>query len=192
MNGFPFLTNTYNASVLPKPLRDYVVAELDKRLDLDIDEIIESPKLEVRLSPAELDKQLLELYNKISESPGGDVFRLIGGGQEIGLQNLYIKRQAKKYRGRDGSQVFPFQPPFPFVFDDTESSIGTVSQRIKLAMQRNIPARIDSKSTKTTSDTSKKQQDSSKMTMSLETVPSRVATKASLLPQRSSSFSLLI
>jgi hypothetical protein len=71
---------------------------LDKRLDLDIDEILDTPKLRIKLSPAELDKQLLELYDTISESPGGDVLRILGGGGQIGLQNLYLKRHAERER----------------------------------------------------------------------------------------------
>jgi hypothetical protein len=180
-------------AVLPKFLRDYFISELDKRLDLDIDEIIESPKLEVNLSPAELDNQLLELYNKISESPGGDVLRLIGGGQEIGLQNLYIKRQAKKNRSR-GKEIQDAQRQhrFPFVFDGNEWGIGTASQRVKWALQRNIPSGQRAENSAKTTVLRSKKQDSSKMSMSLNSFPVRVATKTTLLPRRASSFSLLI
>ena len=86
--------------MLPKPIGERLVAELDKRLDLDIDEVLESPKLRIKLSPAELDKQLLELYDTISESPGGDVLRILGGGGQIALQNLYLKRHAERERWR--------------------------------------------------------------------------------------------
>ena len=53
--------------VLPKDIQLRLLKELDKRLDLDVDELLESPKLKVKLSPAELDRQLLEFYiNKSS------------------------------------------------------------------------------------------------------------------------------
>jgi hypothetical protein len=94
------LTILHCRIVLPKPIGDRLVAELDKRLDLDIDDVLDTPKLRIKLSPAELDKQLLELYDTLSESPGGDVLRILGGGGQIGLQNLYLKRNAERGRWR--------------------------------------------------------------------------------------------
>ena len=59
--------------VLPRPIQQSLVKELDKKLDPDIDKILESPTLHLKLSPAELDKSLLDLYARLSESPSGDV-----------------------------------------------------------------------------------------------------------------------
>lgn len=97
-------------TVLPKPLRERLLKELDRRLDLDIDEILESPKLQLQLSPAELDKSLLELYNAASESPGGDILRVIGGGGRVGLQNFYMKQQAAKQRKKTRNLGFDLLP----------------------------------------------------------------------------------
>jgi hypothetical protein len=118
--------------VLPKPLRDRLLSELNKRLDLDLDEILESPKLRLKLSPAELDKSLLELYDKISESPSGDILRLISGGGGVALQNLYMKRQGQKSGG--------LIEALPYFLDDVEmEENGKMPvQRVRLAMKRNL------------------------------------------------------
>lgn len=132
-------------AALPKPLRDRVANELNKRLDLDINELLGSPKLRLKLSPAELDQSLLELYETLSESPGGDLLRLIGGGGAIGLQNFYMRRQAQKKLLRQG------RPPefFPSLFDDAESEekSTTPSQRIRWALRQNVPTRNPQDST---------------------------------------------
>jgi hypothetical protein len=70
------------------------------------------PKLRLKLSPAELDESLLELYDKISEIPSGDVLRLISGGGGIALQNLYMIRQAQKEEG--------LSETLPYFLDDVE------------------------------------------------------------------------
>ena len=75
------------SNVLPKPLQQRLTAELDKRLDVDLDELLSSPKLRVKLSPAKLDKLLLELYDSVVQGPSGDVFRVIGGGSNVGRQS---------------------------------------------------------------------------------------------------------
>eukprot|EP00977_Amphora_coffeiformis_P012775 scaffold3231_cov184-Amphora_coffeaeformis.AAC.1 len=54
---------------LPQSVKERLAQDLEKRLDIDIDEIIESPKLRVKISPAVLDKQLLELYNRVTSGP---------------------------------------------------------------------------------------------------------------------------
>lgn len=82
--------------MLPKDLQQRLIAELDNRLDLDLDELLESPKLRVKLSPAKLDKLLLELYDSVTTGPSGDVFRVIGGGANVGRQHLYLKQQQSK------------------------------------------------------------------------------------------------
>ena len=84
------------SNVLPKELQQRLVKELNKRLDLDVDTLLGSPKLRLQLSPAELDKRLLEFYNTVSESSSGDVLRVIGGGNNVGRQNYYLKQQAQK------------------------------------------------------------------------------------------------
>ena len=86
------------SNVLPQELQNKMVKELDKRLDLDVDELLASPKLKVELSPAELDKILLEFYNGVSEGPGGDVLRMIGGGANVGRQKYYMKQQAMRLK----------------------------------------------------------------------------------------------
>ena len=53
------------------------------------------PELRLQLSPAELDKSLLELYNQVSVSPGGDILRVIGGGTDVGRQNQYIQQKTQ-------------------------------------------------------------------------------------------------
>jgi len=93
------------SNVLPKDLKSKMVTELDKRLDLDLDEILDSQTLRIKLSPAELDKQLLELYNSVVEGPKGDVFRVIGGGTDVGKQFLYLQQQAVKRRKQEQQQL---------------------------------------------------------------------------------------
>jgi hypothetical protein len=132
-------------SVLPKSIRDRLVAELDKRLDLDLDSLLESPKLRLKLSPAELDKSLLELYDTMSESPGGDILRLIGGGGMIAMQNLYIRRRAERERWRkmkEGSTLSALDI-FPSYVDDVDVDDarydGTPTQLIRQSLRRNLP-----------------------------------------------------
>jgi len=127
--------------VLLRAVKERLIRELDTRLDLDLDEILASPKLRLKLSPAELDKSLLELYDKISESPSGDVLRVIGGGGPIGLQNLYMRRQSLKERQRRG----PMPELFPSFIDDTETDEDdrTASQWVRWALKRNLPREKD-------------------------------------------------
>jgi digalactosyldiacylglycerol synthase len=134
-----------NSSVLPKPLREKMLSELNKRLDLNLDEILESPKLRLKLSPAELDKACLEVHDKISQSPSGDVLRVLCGAGSIGLQNLYMRRQAIKQKRRDrtGESV-------PYFLDDVdmeEESERMPVQRIRWAMRRNLPKKNGKSST---------------------------------------------
>lgn len=137
-------------TVLPKQLRDRVVADLDKRLDLDIDELLESPKLRLQLSPAELDKSLLELYDTISESPSGDLLRLISGGGAIGLQNLYMRRKTQKNMATQQGIFLEF---FPSPLDDADSEDlkRTPSQRVRWALRKNVPVGGSRSPTTTTS-----------------------------------------
>ena len=122
--------------VLPKSLKDRLAADLERRLDIDIDEILESPKLRLKISPAELDKQLLELYDRISGGPGGDVLRLIGGGGQVGLQNMYMRRMAKKEKQRKGT----IPDPLPlYLMESDDDSAETLVAGIRRALRRNLP-----------------------------------------------------
>ena len=120
-----------DSNVLPKDLQHRVVNELDKKLDLDLDTVLASPKLRLKLSAAELDKQLLELYNKVSQSPSGDVLRVVGGGSDVGKQNLYVKQQARK-RKRNYPTKNVFEPRE--VYQEEDGAAGLV--RLTLAQQK--------------------------------------------------------
>ncbi|GKY98651.1 hypothetical protein MPSEU_000821600 [Mayamaea pseudoterrestris] len=122
--------------VLPKPVRERLLTELGKRLDIDIEEALTSPKLKLQLSPAELDSSLLELYEYMIDGPGGDLLRLIGGGGAVALQNLYLRRKVEKERLKHGW----LPEVFPALLDeaDDDPEIGPL-QRIRAAMRKNIP-----------------------------------------------------
>ena len=125
------------------------MVELDKRLDIDLDALFESPTLRVKLSPAELDKSLLELYDAISESPGGDILRVIGGGGQIAFQNLYMRRHAEREwwrRVKTGAalDIFPKyvdddEDDDDDDDDDVDNNGGSASQRIRSSLRRNVP-----------------------------------------------------
>jgi hypothetical protein len=123
--------------VLPNTVRERLLHDLNKRFDFDIDEMLESPKLKFKVSPAELDHALRELHDKISESPGGDVLRLIGGGGVIALQNLYLRRQEEKRRKK---RNFFSEASLATADEDVEKGDNrTATQRIRWAMTNNIP-----------------------------------------------------
>ena len=126
--------------MLPDRVKDRLISELDKRLDLDIDRILESPKMRLQLSPAELDRQLLELYKKVTEGPSGDVFRIIGGGQEVAMQSLYIKNRAIGKGGKDPQNFKSLKfGPFAALGDDSDEEKRTASQWVNLVLRRNLP-----------------------------------------------------
>lgn len=107
-----------------------------------MDEILESPKLRIKLSPAELDKQLLELYDSISESAGGDVLRILGGGGQIALQNLYMKRHAererwRKLKNKDRPLIVSLLPSFGVQDVTTEDFQRTASQWVRWSLRKN-------------------------------------------------------
>jgi len=166
------------SSVLPNRVKQSLVNELDKRLDLDIDFILQSPKLQLELSPAELDKKLLELYKNVADGPRGDVLRIIGGGNDVALQDFYVKRKRRQ------SSLSPANG------GDAQEKERTTSQWVNSVLNRNIP----------TNDREDKQDE---MKMCLTSRHSRTFTHVSscqtaftkrLSPGRSqvSSFSLLI
>ena len=113
--------------VLPNRVKQSLVNELDKRLDLDIDFILQSPKLRLQLSPAELDKKLLELYKNVADGPRGDVLRIIGGGNDVALQDLYVKRKSRQSRLG------------PATGRGTEEKERTTSQWVNSVLKRNLP-----------------------------------------------------
>lgn len=117
-------------NVLPKDLQLKLISELDKRLDVDLDELLNSPKLRVKLSPAKLDKLLLELYDGVTKGPGGDVFRVIGGGANVGRQALYIKQQQSGKR-----PIYPGTQPL----EDFASFPDGPTSLVKRALKRNLP-----------------------------------------------------
>lgn len=129
------------SKVLPLPVQEGVLEELDKRLDIDLDQILSEPKLRLALSPAELDKRLLEFYDNFSGGPSGDLLRIIGGGANVGAQNLYLKRQARKMnRERDSIKVSSLSSNSLLTgtdinaFEDEASPVVTV----KKALDRNL------------------------------------------------------
>jgi len=84
------------SNALPKEVQTRLIKELDRRLDLDVDTLLGgSPKLKLQLSPAELDRRLLEFYNDIAGGPRGDVLRWIGAGGSttVSAQYLYLRNQ---------------------------------------------------------------------------------------------------
>lgn len=136
---FDLLLTSLDTSVLPPKMKERLVAELDKRLDLDLDEFLTSPKLRLKLSPAELDRQLLEFYNNISESPGGDILRVIGGGGQIGLQNLYMRRHAEKERWKKLKEGLAPELFASFLDEyGTDEQEGTVSQLVRRSLRTNL------------------------------------------------------
>lgn len=153
--------------------------ELDRRLDLDIDEILESPKLRLKLSPAELDRKLLDFYNRVSESPGGDVIRVIGGGQNVGMQNLYMKQQAQKQLRQNAAKIadldLAFLPAFSDVDDD---EVRTATQWVRRALRQHLPSPrtnnssfLSKSATKSTTGTRAKNDDLTKMSLGLPAAP---------------------
>ena len=132
--------------------------ELGKRLDLDIEKMLESPKLQLQLSPAELDKRLLELYEGVANSAGGDLLRVIVGGNDVAFQTLYIKRNAARQRRKNApnrrSVAFG-----PFDGDQRDENARTASQWVQQALKRNLPKKatpVSSFDRDTTSDEAKR------------------------------------
>jgi len=129
------------SKVLPKVLQMSLIEELDKRLDLDIEAILQSPKLRVQLSPAELDKRLLNFYNDVTGGPGGDVVRVISGGSvSVGRQHLYLKQKARKQRRRNELAHNRFsRSQFNEELNNTDENDRTPSQWVRTALNRNLP-----------------------------------------------------
>ncbi|KAI2513584.1 digalactosyldiacylglycerol synthase [Fragilaria crotonensis] len=161
------------SKVLPKELQRRLTMELDKRLELDIDTVLASPKLRIQLSPAELDKRLLAFYNDVIRGPSGDALRVIGGGANVGMQNLYMKTQARKQRQRE-RLARTFDPAFDPVFnlpsfmedgDETDETNRTPTEWVTLALQRNLPLKNSNFIPKASSAKVLKDDKTTKMTM---------------------------
>lgn len=183
------LTFFLSIQVLPNRVKQSLVNELDKRLDLDIDFILQSPKLRLQLSPAELDKKLLELYKSVADGPRGDVLRIIGGGNDVALQDLYVKTKGRESRLD------------PVSGGDPEEKERTTSQWVNSVLKRNLPK--TEVGTVQRGDGTDRKDKSDKMKMCLTSGPCRSFTHVSscqtaftkrIYPGRSrvSSFSLLI
>jgi hypothetical protein len=195
--------------VLPNGVKQRLVNELDKRLDLDIDNVMESPKLRLQLSPAELDKRLLNLYNTIIQGPGGDVLRVIASGQEVALQDLYLKTHALRERARNPrNQTLSFGP-FATLGEESEDGKRTASQWVNSALRRNLPTsdspilRSDQKDLPARPEVDEKNQEMKMSLSSSSSVASRSTTLVPRIPfttgkqfcpprKSSSSYSLLI
>ena len=145
------------SNVLPKDIQQRLLKELDRRLDLDVDELLGSPKLKVKLSPAELDRRLLDFYNNLYQSPGSDVLRVIGGGSNVGRQNYYLKQQALKRRQdairkrrdavRAGGDQHPLGTRVPQFLEDVGTGEEQIATRwIKRTLQRNLSYQQDDES----------------------------------------------
>lgn len=169
-------------SVLPNGLKQRLANELGKRLDLDIEKILDSPKLELQLSPAELDKRLLELYENVAGGPGGDLLRVIGGGNDVAFQTLYIKRNAAKERKKNATnpRSAAFGP-----FDVNNKDAGTPSQSFQRTLKRNLKKSI-SRPSPNNDDQSKsahqENEDKPKLKMRLGLDAGRCSTQASSVP----------
>lgn len=187
------------SNVLPSKVKQRLASELEKRLDLDIERILESPKLELQLSPAELDKRLLDLYKAITEGPGGDLLRVIGGGNDVAFQTLYIKRNEAKKRKQSaiGRRSIVFGP-----FDgiDRDDNAQTASQWVQRALRRNLPRKSIQISNSSSEDgqiasNRQRDEDKTKLKMSLRPVAEwgqtkmiRSTTGNRFCPPRSTSF----
>lgn len=138
-----------------------LIAELDKRLDVDLDELLNSPKLRVKLSPAKLDKLLLELYDGVTKGPGGDVFRVIGGGANVGRQALYIKQQQSKLAKSQYQEKLPHE--------DFASLPDGPTSLVKRALKRNLPQTLTKHESSTYPDKTN-ERESPKMSLARKSV----------------------
>jgi len=170
---FRLLLSDYvkQSKVLPKKVQKTFVEELDKRLDIDIEATLQSPTLRVKLSPAELDKNLLDFYNDVTGGAGGDVIRVIGGGAYVGRQHLYLKQLAQKRR-REERKGRSYNPshllPVADEADKIDEKNRTPTQWVSLALRRNLPAESGKANIKPWGNSSKNKRDSAtKMMMSM-------------------------
>ena len=161
--------------------------------------MLESPKLRLQLSPAELDKRLLELYKNISDGPRGDLLRVLGGGQEVAFQDFYIKRRASKLRrNKDIDSSSLSFGPFGDSLDEEDIKPNTASQWVQKALVKNLENSLTTPKPKPNKKASAKDKSNMKMlNPSHRSVSGRVAyvtSPSQFCPPRSAtrSFSLLI
>lgn len=168
--------------------------ELDKRLDLDIDFTLQSPKLRLQLSPAELDKQLLELYKNVADGPSGDVLRIIGGGNDVALQDFYVKNKKRRPKNRQSFLG-------PTIGEDIEEKERTTSQLVNSVLKRNLPKIEDGVERRGDNADRKDKSDKMKMCLTgrydrpfsyVSSCQTAFTKRLSLGRSRVSSFSLLI
>jgi len=136
------------SNVLPKEFRDRLVRELDKRLELDVDKLLSSPKLKLQLSPAELDRLLLRFYNTVADGPSGDILRWIGAGGSatVATQYLYLRNQEIKTRRRKWARELSNSEiarssytSMPQFLEDIGLERGqTATKWVKKALKRNL------------------------------------------------------
>lgn len=166
---------------------------------MDIDNILESPKLRLQLSPAELDKKLLEFYKDVTDGPRGDVLRVIGGGQEVAFQDLYIKRRAS--RSRRNQDVDNSSLSFGPLNDSVEVNDikpKTASQWVQQALVKNLENSFTAPKSKPNKKNSENDKNNMKMFNPSHKFNSGrvlpITSKSQFCPPRSStrSFSLLI
>jgi hypothetical protein len=172
------------SAVLPPKMKQRLTSELGKRLDLDIEKILESPKLQLQLSPAELDRRLLELYEGVTGGPGGDLLRIINsGGNDVAFQTLYIKRNAARKRRKNANSRSVRFGPFD---DERDENAQTASQWVQRALKRNLPKKILPILGPDPSKTSEHQteEDKNKMKMCLP-VRTRLESRFSSMPSTS-------
>ena len=126
------------SDVLPKDLQHRMLSEIDKRLDLDVDSLLSSPKLKIQLSPAELDRQLLDLYNKVADNPGSDILRTVLGGANVGRQSYYLKQQARKEKTRSRIEKESKVSIPQFLDDEGVGGNKSVTTWVKKTLRRNM------------------------------------------------------
>lgn len=117
-----------------------MVSELNKRLDLDLDDILGSPKVRLSLSPAELDKQLLDLYEKVTEGPGGEAVRFVFGGEYTAKQpNKKAKNKGTSNIVIQDSSQLTHQKSVGAQVEILEESEIIPSKRVSRTLARNLP-----------------------------------------------------
>jgi len=155
------------SKVLPNRVKESFVNELDRRLDLDFDNMLQSPKLRLQLSPAELDKQLLEFYKSVVDGPSGDILRQLGGGSDVALQDLYIKKNSLRGRSKNPQSFGNVSiGPFDALGEDSDKEERTASQWVNSVLRRNLP-KIDDVESHQEDHAEKKKDKSDELTMSL-------------------------
>jgi hypothetical protein len=130
------------SNVLPQDIQKRLLSELDKRLDLDVDSLLYSPKLKLQLSPAKLDKQLLDLYNAVADNPSADILRTVMGGANVGRQSYYLKQQARKQKTRAKLESREKNSLPQFLDDVGMGEYRSATSWIKKTLRRNLQQNV--------------------------------------------------